>query len=268
MRRASVRMNITPSSASVTVGATVQLSASAGSKWSSSNSSIATVSGSGLVKGVAAGSATITAKKGNQKATAAITVEAAPIPPTEPPPTEPPPTEPPPTEPPPTPSVVYVSDLPFVSESNGWGPVERDRSNGEQGANDGQTLTIAGKSFGKGLGVHAPSEVSLAVPAGMRAFLVTIGVDDEMVGTGRVQFEVWVDGTRRYQSSEITGADGSTALAVDVTNATTLSLRVTGGADIHSDHADWADARFTVEAVPEPTPPPSSYGPTSGITCA
>ncbi|MGH2445283.1 MAG: PQQ-dependent sugar dehydrogenase, partial [Candidatus Limnocylindria bacterium] len=39
-------------------------------------------------------------------------------------------------------STVYLSDLPFVSSTNGWGPVERDRSNGETGATDGGTLTL------------------------------------------------------------------------------------------------------------------------------
>ncbi|MEU7474944.1 glycoside hydrolase family 97 catalytic domain-containing protein [Lentzea sp. NPDC042327] len=46
--------------------------------------------------------------------------------------------------PPPVPSgTPFASDLPFVSESNGWGPVERDRSNGETGAGDGRPLQIA-----------------------------------------------------------------------------------------------------------------------------
>lgn len=87
-------MNITPNPASVKVGATVQLSSSPGSKWTSSNANVATVSGSGLVKGLSAGSATITAKKGNQKATTTVKVE-APIPvPPEPEPIPPTPTTP------------------------------------------------------------------------------------------------------------------------------------------------------------------------------
>lgn len=287
-------MTVTPSAASVKAGATVQLSASSpGSKWSSSNPSVATVSGSGLVKGVSAGSATITAKKGNQKATATVTVEAEapvpepPLPPPPPPPPEPEPTPdppPPPPPPPPTTGVVYVSDLPFVSESNGWGPVERDKSNAENVPGDGRPLNIAGKAFTKGLGVHAPSDVVVKVPAGMRSFLATIGVDEEVGNNGRVTFEVWVDGSRKYQSAELTGADGGTAVAVDVTNANQVSLRVLGGSDIHYDHADWADARFSPDAAqtpppteppptptPEPTPvpPPSTEdcGPQSGIVC-
>ena len=72
---------VSPGSAQLTVGATVTLTATitpdnATDKtvtWSSSDSGIATVAG-GLVTGVAAGSATITAKAGDKTATCAVTV--------------------------------------------------------------------------------------------------------------------------------------------------------------------------------------------------
>jgi len=40
--------------------------------------------------------------------------------------------------------VVYVSDLPYTAVANGWGPVEKDTSNGEQAAGDGHTITLHG----------------------------------------------------------------------------------------------------------------------------
>ena len=47
--------------------------------------------------------------------------------------------------PPPNPAgSAAVSDLPFLTETNGWGPVERDQSNGESGGGDGRPLTIRG----------------------------------------------------------------------------------------------------------------------------
>ncbi|WP_345712001.1 NPCBM/NEW2 domain-containing protein, partial [Kineococcus glutinatus] len=58
----------------------------------------------------------------------------------------------------------YVSDTAFRTVRNGWGPVERDRSNGGQAAGDGKTLTIGTTTYAKGLGVHAASEV--VVPVG------------------------------------------------------------------------------------------------------
>src|SRR2546427_2329776 len=47
--------------------------------WTSGNSSVATVSSSGLVTAVAAGSATITATSEGKSSTAAITVTTAPV---------------------------------------------------------------------------------------------------------------------------------------------------------------------------------------------
>src|SRR5207247_1662349 len=46
----------------------------------------------------------------------------------------------------------YLSDLTWTSMTNGWGPVERDQSNGESGTGDGSTLTLNGTTYAKGLG--------------------------------------------------------------------------------------------------------------------
>src|SRR5207302_1532320 len=78
-------VTVSPSPASVQQGATVQLSATpkdaSGNPlsgrvvtWSSSNTGVATVNGSGLVTGVAAGSATITATSEGKNGTSAVTV--------------------------------------------------------------------------------------------------------------------------------------------------------------------------------------------------
>lgn len=81
-------ISVSPSSATVSAGATVQLTATAsppGSAttftWASSNTAAATVSSSGLVTGVAAGSATISASTGGKSGTSSITVPGSPPPP-------------------------------------------------------------------------------------------------------------------------------------------------------------------------------------------
>src|SRR5207302_10204921 len=82
-------VTVAPATASVQVGLTVQLTATTKDAngntltgrtvtWSSGNTGVATVSSSGLVTGVAAGSATITATSEGQSGTSAITVTAAP----------------------------------------------------------------------------------------------------------------------------------------------------------------------------------------------
>src|SRR5437763_4681467 len=83
-------VTVSPASASVPAGQTVQLSATpkdaSGNAltgrtvtWASSNTSVATVSSSGLVHGVVAGSASITATSEGKSGSSAITVTAVPV---------------------------------------------------------------------------------------------------------------------------------------------------------------------------------------------
>jgi acid phosphatase type 7 len=81
-------VSVSPSAATVAVNGTVQLTVSAsppkaaagGFTWSTSNAAVATVSNSGLVTGVAAGTATIRATAGGVSGSATITVAASPPP--------------------------------------------------------------------------------------------------------------------------------------------------------------------------------------------
>jgi uncharacterized protein YjdB len=81
-------VTLSPTSASINVGATQQLAATVAPAnatnktvtWSTSNGSVASVSSTGLVTGIAAGTAmiTVTTQDGNRTATSAITVNAIP----------------------------------------------------------------------------------------------------------------------------------------------------------------------------------------------
>jgi alpha-galactosidase len=55
--------------------------------------------------------------------------------------------------------VSYLGDLPWLSTTNGFGPVERNTSNGESAAGDGHPITLGGVVYAKGLGAHAPSAI-------------------------------------------------------------------------------------------------------------
>ncbi|WP_020658808.1 NPCBM/NEW2 domain-containing protein [Amycolatopsis benzoatilytica] len=135
-----------------------------------------------------------------------------------------------------------VSALPFVSSDNGWGPVERDTSNGETAAGDGHPITIAGVRYPTGLGAHAPSSVRVFLGGGCRAFTAKTGVDDES-GGGTVTFEVWGDGKRLASTGVQRHGAAAAPLTADLTGVTVADLRVTDAGDGNTyDHADWADA--------------------------
>ncbi|UWQ35671.1 NPCBM/NEW2 domain-containing protein (plasmid) [Leisingera sp. M527] len=140
---------------------------------------------------------------------------------------------------------VYLSDLAFSSQSNGWGAAERDRSNGEAGSADGKQITIGGATYAKGLGVHAGSEIMVDIPKGARRFISDIGVDDEVGAGGSVTFKVYGDNQLLFESGTLTGSDGAGKVDVSVAGYSQLRLVVDDAGDGNGgDHADWAGARF------------------------
>ncbi|WP_295820437.1 NPCBM/NEW2 domain-containing protein [uncultured Deinococcus sp.] len=149
-----------------------------------------------------------------------------------------------------------LGDLPWTSATNFWGPVARNRSNGEQDVNDGRILTIGGKTYAKGLGVHADSSINYALNAQCSTFTASVGVDDEVGTRGRVTFQVVGDGRVLYTSPELTGVDAARAVTVAVTGVRELTLKVLKGANTYYDHADWAEARVMCQA---PTPTGTVY---------
>ncbi|WTP20352.1 NPCBM/NEW2 domain-containing protein [Streptomyces sp. NBC_00203] len=152
--------------------------------------------------------------------------------------------------PPPT-GVNQLGDLPWASAANGWGPVERNLSNGEQAAGDGRTLTINGTTYTKGLGTHASSDITYYLGGACTSLRVDVGVDDESTTGGSVGFQLYRDATKVADSGVRTASDPPLRLTADLTGGTKLRLVVTDGGDgIAYDHADWADARLACGSGP------------------
>ncbi|MGZ2357203.1 NPCBM/NEW2 domain-containing protein [Streptomyces sp. 372A] len=140
----------------------------------------------------------------------------------------------------------YLSDLPQLSASNGYGPVEKDTSNGESAAGDGHPLTIGGQVYAKGLGAHAASSVEYYAGGACGTVTAQVGVDDEKGTKGSVTFEVWADGEKAASTGTLTNAMAPQPLSADVTGAQVVRLVVTDAGDgVDSDHADWGDLRIT-----------------------
>jgi glucose/arabinose dehydrogenase len=149
---------------------------------------------------------------------------------------------------------VYLSDLTPTYQANGWGPVERDLSNGEAGARDGRTLTINGVQYAKGLGVHALSELRYALDGQYTSLLADVGVDDEVGMRGSVVFQVFADGEKLYDSGLMFGYQSAKRVNVRLTGKRELRLLVlTGNGNRDQDHGDWGGARLIRAA--NATPP-------------
>ncbi|MBI2238741.1 MAG: NPCBM/NEW2 domain-containing protein [Actinobacteria bacterium] len=156
-------------------------------------------------------------------------------------------TAPPPS---PTPSIAgaveYASDLEWASETNGWGPAERDRSNGERAPDDGNAITLGTTRFERGIGAHAPSRIVIDLSQPCLLFLADVGIDEEVGDRGSVEFQVWGDGKMLASSGVLRGPQTSVSIAADLRSVQQLALVVTKAGDGNAyDHADWANARLS-----------------------
>lgn len=154
------------------------------------------------------------------------------------------------TPPPPPTADAYLSDLDWISATNGWGPVERDASNGRNAAGDGPLISFGGRTYAKGLGVHARSEISYHLGAAAGRFTALVGIDDFSAGqsaAGATRASVWGDDRLLFTSPVLTAAGGPVAVDVDVRGVRVLRLLVEDADNSTSfDHTSWASAHVTV----------------------
>ena len=123
----------------------------------------------------------------------------------------------------------------------------------------GQALSLGGKTFQRGVGTHANSSLRLNLAGGTEKFEATVGLDDAANGPGSVVFQVIGDGTKLFDSGIMRSDTPAQTIAVDLRGVQTLLLSVgNAGDDVNWDHANWAEARFTVSGsapVPSVAPP-------------
>jgi beta-galactosidase GanA len=139
-----------------------------------------------------------------------------------------------------------VSDLPFLSSTNGWGPVERDSSVGEQAAGDGRPISVAGVRHAKGLGTNSVSDVQLYLGGQCSRLTADVGVDDETRGAGTVTFSVVADGRTLVSTPTLRGGQAAVPIDVDLGGAQVVDLKVGDAGDGNgNDHGDWAMPTLT-----------------------
>src|SRR5205807_1229519 len=95
---------------------------------------------------------------------------------------------------------------------------------------NGNPLTLNGVTYSKGLGMHAYTDVGYDL-SGCNRFKANVGVDDEVGNLGSVDFQVYADAAKIYDSGLMTGSSATQAIDVSVPGATHLSLVVTDGGD-------------------------------------
>ncbi len=140
--------------------------------------------------------------------------------------------------------VVYLSDLKPTGQQHRsafdirW-PVRVDR------AVSNRPMAMKGRSYAKGLGVHAHNEITYELDQAYQSFAATIGIDDFTRPAGHVIFQVFGDDRELFNSSPITGRDEPRDVLVDLAGVRIIRLVVTQAQQLDiGDHADWANARL------------------------
>ena len=143
--------------------------------------------------------------------------------------------------------IVYLSDMqpaevketPMFDERPwGW---QRDRSV------SGKPISLGGRIYRKGLGVHSRCELSYDLGGTFKKFMAEVGINDAVDG-GNVEIRVYADGRQVFPPNGkqlVSKKSGPLPIEIDVTGAAKLTLVVDFGEELHvNDHADWADARL------------------------
>jgi len=149
---------------------------------------------------------------------------------------------------PPPVGVANLGDHPWVMAANGYGPMERNMSNGGARGGDGFPMVINGQRFATGLGMHAVAQAVFFLDRRCTSLRVVVGIDDDRRDAsqiGQSSFEIWADGTKVADSGVRSWRDDPLALAVDLRGARFLRLVLTdGGNGYQWDRGDWADPRL------------------------
>jgi hypothetical protein len=134
--------------------------------------------------------------------------------------------------------------MPFTAPYNGWGPVERDESNGETAPNDGHLITIDGTTFSKGIGMHASGEIVVPLDGDYSTFKASVGLDDEELPyIGKADIEVWGDGKELASSGTMHTGEAADNLVVNVTGVKYLSIVAKAVGANYFAHVDLGYAR-------------------------
>jgi len=128
-----------------------------------------------------------------------------------------------------------------------WG-YQRDRSVG------GNPITLRGRQYRKGIGVHSKCELTYDLASGFKEFSTLVGIDDEVQRDGRncallsggnVEVRIYLDDELAFSAREVKKGQDPLAVKLDVAGVRRLKLVVDFGDELHvNDHADWADARL------------------------
>jgi len=110
---------------------------------------------------------------------------------------------------------------------------------------EGNPLVIASQKFTRGIGSHAESYLDLAIGPAAERLSASVGIHDETMGDGSVEFRVYTGTNVAWSSGIMRGGDKAKRADLDLHGVKRLVLEMTDAGDGDAyDHGIWADARI------------------------
>jgi len=115
---------------------------------------------------------------------------------------------------------VRIEETPMTSAA--W-PFQMNRSV------TGSPMRVAGKSFERGIGVHARSSLMFNLDGRYREFVTSYGMDDDSGPLADVAISILVDGVARHERASLGRGKLVGPVRIDVSDAKRIELRIDFG---------------------------------------
>lgn len=135
----------------------------------------------------------------------------------------------------------------IIQETVGWGNIGYNTAC----VNDiskPMPLIVNGKTYEKGIGVHAESKIIIALDGKYKLFETEVGTQQYYpdADPGSVVFKILLDGKEVFKSKLLRASESPVPVKLDITGAYDMTLIVEDGGDgKNCDGADWLNARLT-----------------------
>ena len=110
----------------------------------------------------------------------------------------------------------------------------------------GKPITLDGKIYPTGLGLHSDSQITYALDKKYRTFIAVVGIDDNARPDGNTNITILADGKELLPPTKLTGESKPVSVRLNVKNVKVLQIIVDTGEDKLpvGDHVDIAGARL------------------------
>ena len=140
------------------------------------------------------------------------------------------------------PEKLFLDEIESIVDYSGWGIVEKAH------CASGNHISVGGKTYRRGVGTHANSEIIYDIKGLFKYFAFVVGIDDNNDNnSNKIEFNVYGDGKKLWGSGVVNKSNGSMNIKINIEGIQKLLLEVLDGGDgIDKDYADWANAYLSI----------------------